>query len=109
MTRATIRIPTPLRGYTDGADELVVEGATVGEVLGRLGAEHEGLLARILDEQGRLRSFVNVFVGRDNVKGREGLGTPLAEGDVVSIVPAVAGGARPAARLGAAPHGGRVT
>lgn len=97
MTRATVRIPTPLRGYTGGAGELVVEGATVGEVLSRLGEQHDGLLARILDEQGRLRSFVNVFVGRDNVKGRGGLGTPLSDGDVVSIIPAVAGGraARP--------------
>jgi len=104
MTQATIRIPTPLRTYTDGADQVVVEGATVGEILCRLGETHEGLLDRILDGEGRVRSFVNVYVGSDDVRSRGGLDTPLSEGDVVSIVPAVAGGAPP--RRPATPPGG---
>lgn len=91
-THATVRIPTPLRNLTGGAGEISAAGSTVGEVLQDLGSEHEGLLDRLLDESGDLRPFVNVFVGRRNVKALDGLHTPVQAGDVVSILPAVAGG-----------------
>jgi molybdopterin converting factor small subunit len=92
MSEVTIRIPTPLRTYTGGSDEVRVQAGTVGEALAALGAAHDGVLARVLSPEGELRQFVNVFVGSRNVRSLQGLATPLAPGDVISIVPAVAGG-----------------
>lgn len=94
MPTVKIRIPTPLRSFTAGADEVEVEGTSVGEALGALRASHEGLVENVLGPDGELRSFVNVFRGSDNVRSLQGLETRLSEGDVLSIVPAVAGGAR---------------
>ena len=88
----TIRIPTTLRPLTAGAGEVEVEGATVGEVLASLEACHPGFGARILDESGALRRFVNVFVSDEDVRFLDGLGTPVPAGGTVAIVPAVAGG-----------------
>ncbi|MFQ5994447.1 MAG: molybdopterin-synthase adenylyltransferase MoeB [Acidiferrobacterales bacterium] len=93
MSTVTVRIPTPLRSFTDGADEVRVDGANVGDVLNALGATHGGLLERVMNPQGELRNFVNVYLGADNVRSLKGLATPVADNDVVSIVPAVAGGA----------------
>lgn len=90
---ATVRIPTPLRSFTGGAAEAEVEGATVGAVLAALVARHPGLAGRVLDERGELRRFVNVFLGQKNVRTLGGLDAPVATGDVLSILPAVAGGA----------------
>lgn len=87
-----VRIPTPLRGLAEGSAEVTLEGATVGEVLERLEAAHPGFADRLFDEDRRLRRFVNVFVGEEDVRFLEGLDTPVEEGQVVSIVPAVAGG-----------------
>ena len=92
MTTALIRIPTPLRTYTRGADEVRVECSTVREALESLGRKHEGILARVLDAGGELRPFVKLFVGPDEVQALDGLSTKLADGAVLSIVPAVAGG-----------------
>jgi len=92
MTTTTIRIPTPLRGYTKGADEVRVSASTVAEALQALGKEHADVLERVLDKDGKLRPFVNVFVGASDVRGLQGLATKLADGAVLSIVPAVAGG-----------------
>jgi molybdopterin converting factor small subunit len=92
MTTVVIRIPTPLRNYTRGADEVRVECSTVGDALAGLGREHAGILERVLDEAGKLRPFVNVFVGPNDVRTLAGLDTMLADGAVLSIVPAVAGG-----------------
>jgi MoaD family protein len=89
---ATVRIPTPLRSFTGGADEVEVQGATVGEVLHDLAERYEGLGPRLLDEEGELRRFVNVFVGREDVRRLSGLETELTGGEVLSILPAVAGG-----------------
>jgi molybdopterin synthase sulfur carrier subunit len=94
MRTATIRIPTPLRALTGGAGEVAVSAATVGEALGELERLHPGILARVLDERGRIRGFVNVYVGETNVKSLDGLETALNGASVISIVPAVAGGAR---------------
>ncbi len=92
MSSATIRIPTPLRSFTGGADEVAAEGSTVGELLYAAGAAHEGLLGRVLDADGAVRSFVNVYLGSKNVAKLDGLATEVRDGDVLSIVPAVAGG-----------------
>ena len=88
----TIRIPTPLRTATGGAATVDVEGATVGEALAALEQAHPGVAERLLDEQGRLRRFVNVFVDDEDVRFAQGLETPVAAGSTVSIIPAVAGG-----------------
>jgi len=89
----SVRIPTPLRTFTNGQDRVQVTGVTVNEALQSLGSAHEGIIERILSEQGDVRHFVNIFVGQSNIRSLEGLGTPLNEGDVLSIIPAVAGGA----------------
>ena len=94
MSSVTVRIPTPLRPFTGGADQVYVQARTVGEALTALGSAHSGVLERVMDPGGKLRNFVNVYRGRDNVRSLNGLATPLAENDVISIVPAVAGGAR---------------
>ena len=92
MANITVRIPTPLRSFTNGADQVTAQGNTVGEVLRDLSYVHAGLRERILDPNGRLRNFVNLFVGSRNIRTLDGLNTVVSEGDVLSIVPAVAGG-----------------
>lgn len=93
MNTVTVRIPTPLRPYADGAAELMLEGATVQDMLQEMAAQYDGLVQRLLTPEGVLRPYVNIFVGSDNISAREGLATELRQGDVVSIIPAVAGGA----------------
>lgn len=97
MTETTIRIPAPLRPLTDGVADVVVEGSDVASALGALGERYAGLLERILDEEGAVRPFVNVFVGSTNLRELDGLRTELREGDVLSILPAIAGGGSRAA------------
>ncbi|MFI8457575.1 MoaD/ThiS family protein [Kitasatospora sp. NPDC085464] len=89
---ANVRIPTILRTYTGGAAEVTAEGATLGEVIADLEKNHAGISARILDDTGKLRRFVNVYVNDDDVRFAEGLATEIADGAGVSIIPAVAGG-----------------
>ncbi len=93
MRQVKVRIPMPLRSFTAGVDEVVVEAENVREALQALGRAHEGLLPRVLTPEGQVRSFVNIFVGGDNVHSLQGLETRLPEGSVLSIIPAVAGGA----------------
>ncbi|MGV3760211.1 MAG: ubiquitin-like small modifier protein 1 [Actinomycetota bacterium] len=88
----TVRIPTTLRTLTGGQSEVSVEGATVGEVLKSLDAAHPGFADRILDDEGGLRRFVNVFVADDDVRFLQQLDTPVPDGETVAIIPAVAGG-----------------
>ena len=88
----TVRVPTTLRTLTAGASEVPVEGATVSEVLGSLEAKHPGFTERLLDGDGGLRRFVNLFVADDDVRFLQGLDTPVPDGETVSIIPAVAGG-----------------
>jgi molybdopterin synthase sulfur carrier subunit len=88
----TIRIPTQLRPLAGGVGEVAVEGSTVGEALKALDVAHPGFGERILDDTGKLRRFVNVFVADEDVRFLDGLETAVAEGQTVSIVPAVAGG-----------------
>lgn len=88
----TIRIPTTLRPLAGGNSEVSVEGGTVGEVLGALDAAHPGFNDRLLDDDGNLRKFVNIFVADDDVRFLDGLDTPVPDGETVAIIPAVAGG-----------------
>jgi len=88
----TVRIPTILRTYTGGASEVTAEGDTLGDVLDDLERNHSGIKARVLDETGSLRRFVNVYVGNDDVRFLDGLKTATPEGSSVSVIPAVAGG-----------------
>ncbi|MCX4747354.1 MoaD/ThiS family protein [Kitasatospora sp. NBC_01287] len=89
---ANVRIPTILRTYTDGRAEVSAEGATLQEVIADLEKNHPGIGQRILDESGKLRRFVNVYVNDDDVRFAEGLATGVEDGAGVSIIPAVAGG-----------------
>ncbi|MBM3669223.1 MAG: MoaD/ThiS family protein [Actinobacteria bacterium] len=89
---ATVRIPTILRTYTDGAAEVTVDGATLGDVISDLDSRYGGIAPRVLDDQGQLRRFVNVYVDDDDVRFLEGLATPVRDGASISIIPAVAGG-----------------
>ncbi|MEA2704490.1 MAG: sulfur-carrier protein [Actinomycetota bacterium] len=89
---ATVRIPTQLRTLSGGAAEVSVDGGTVGEVLAGLEQSHPGFQARLFDEDGKLRRFVNVFVADEDVRFLKGLDTAVTGGQTVSIIPAVAGG-----------------
>ncbi len=88
----TVRIPTPLRQLTGGASEVTVPGGDVQTVIKAVDSEHPGIAARVLDETGALRRFVNVYVGDDDVRFLSGLATLVTDGTTVSIIPAVAGG-----------------
>jgi molybdopterin synthase sulfur carrier subunit len=90
----SVRIPTILRTYTDGASEVTVEPAedTLAGVLDALEAAAPGIRARVLDADGKLRRFVNVYADDEDVRFVDGLATPTPAGTKVSIIPAVAGG-----------------
>ena len=90
--KARVRIPTILRSYSGGAAEVDVQAGSLREVLACLDASCPGIGARVLDESGQLRRFVNVYVDDDDVRFLEGLDTSVREGAKVSIIPAVAGG-----------------
>jgi sulfur-carrier protein len=88
-----VRIPTILRSYTGGAAEVTAPEGTLREVIAGLDATYPGISGRIIDDAGKLRRFVNVYVGDEDVRFAQGLDTPVAEGSRVSVIPAVAGGA----------------
>jgi len=88
----SVRIPTILRPYTGGQSEVATEGGTLSEVLESLEGEHPGIKARVLDDQGQIRRFVNVYVDDDDVRFADGLATATPDGTSISIIPAVAGG-----------------
>ena len=88
----TVRIPTILRTYTEGASEVPADGGTLAEVLDHLESNHTGIKARVLDDKGEIRRFVNVYVGNDDVRFLEGLASVTPDGTQISIIPAVAGG-----------------
>ena len=89
---ATIRIPTPLRKLTDGKEEVAAAGATVGEVLVNLDRAYPGIKARICDDSGAVRRFVNIFANDEDIRFLQNLDTPIKDADEISIVPAIAGG-----------------
>ena len=87
-----VRIPTPLRRMTGGKDKVEVESSTLGEMVESLESEYPGFKERLVDENGELRYFVNIYVNGEDVRFLQGLETVTNTGDEISIVPAVAGG-----------------
>ena len=88
----TVRIPTTLRPLSGGVSTVQVEGSTLAEVLASLNAAHPGFSERLLDSEGNLHKFVNIFVADDDVRYMQGLATAVSSGQTISIIPAVAGG-----------------
>ena len=88
-----VRIPTPLRKFTGGQEAVAAEGGSIGEIIEDLEAKHPGLKDRICEENGNVRRFVNVYVNGDDIRFLDNLGSAVKDGDEVSIVPAIAGGA----------------
>ena len=88
-----VRIPTILRSYTGGASEVTATEGTLRDVIAGLDADYPGLGGRIIDDGGKLRRFVNVYVGDEDVRFAQGLDTHVPAGERVSVIPAVAGGA----------------
>jgi molybdopterin synthase sulfur carrier subunit len=87
-----VRIPTPLRPLTKGQGEVEVAAASIVDLIDTLNAAHPGIKARLCDETGELRRFVNIYVNEEDIRFLKGKDTSLKAGDEVSIVPAIAGG-----------------
>jgi sulfur-carrier protein len=87
----TVRIPTPLRTLTGGAESVAISAASVGAAIEALEAKCPGIKERLVDEKG-VRRFVNLYLGDEDIRFLDGLETPLKDGDELSIVPAIAGG-----------------
>ena len=87
-----VRVPTPLRKFTNGADEVNAQGPNVRALVDDLEKSFPGIKERICDETGKVRRFVNVYVNGDDIRFLQNLETSLKEGDNISIVPAIAGG-----------------
>jgi molybdopterin converting factor small subunit len=91
--KVRVQLPSSLRTLAGGKAELGCEGRTVGEVLEALARLEPALGARLVDEQGRARRYVSLFLGDEDVRQLGGLGAPVRDGDVLTVVPAIAGGA----------------
>ncbi|MCO5233495.1 MAG: MoaD/ThiS family protein [Chitinophagales bacterium] len=89
---ATLIIPTPLRKYTEDQATFNTEATTVGQAIKDLTQKYSNISPQILDANGKIRSFVKIFVGEDDIRGIDGDNTPLQPDTIVSIVPAIAGG-----------------
>ncbi len=87
-----VRIPTPLRKYTGGAETVQAEGTTVAALVADLDKRHPGIRERICDDTGAVRRFVNIFVNGEDIRFLSNLDTAVKAGDEVSVVPAIAGG-----------------
>jgi len=87
-----VRIPTILRTYTQDQSQVTADGATLTDVLDSLESSYPGIKARVVDDEGKLRRFVNIYVAEEDVRFSQGLDTPTPDGAQVSIIPAVAGG-----------------
>lgn len=88
-----VRIPTPLRRMTNGADKVEIPESTLSEMIDKLDGNYPGFKERLVDENGELRYFVNIYLNGEDVRFLQGLKTSAKSGDEISIVPAVAGGA----------------
>ncbi len=88
-----LRIPTPLRTYTNGQSEVKVNGTNIAEALADLTAQYPAIKPHLFNENGSLRPFVNLFVGERNIRDLQGMNTPVTEGDRVMLIPSIAGGA----------------
>ena len=89
---SVLRIPTPLRAYTGGKSEVSVDGANVGEALADLTKQFPTIKPHLFNEGGELRPFVNLFIGENNIKDLQGVGTPIKDGDKLVLIPSIAGG-----------------
>ena len=89
---ATVRIPTPLRSFTQNQQEVTAPGKTVGEVLRNLNTAFPGIGQRLMDERGGVRRYVNIFHNDEDIRFLKELETPVADTDKISIIPAIAGG-----------------
>lgn len=89
---ATVLVPTPLRRLTGGQSKIDVAGNDVGALLNAIDSQYPGIRAKLLDDGGEVKRFINVFVNDDEIRTLQGLETPVTEKDKVSIVPAMAGG-----------------
>ena len=87
-----VRIPTPLRRMTNGADKVEIEVDDLSAMIDKLESDYPGFKERLLDEEGELRYFVNIYVNGEDIRFDQGLKTSIKSGDEISIVPAVAGG-----------------
>ncbi len=92
MAKVTVKIPTPLRKFTAGQDLVSAEGPTVLAVVDELEARHAGLKAKLVDENNKVRRFINIYCNEDDVRFLQGVSTELKDNDVLSIIPAIAGG-----------------
>lgn len=88
---ATVRIPSPLRKYTDGQAKITIPGATVAEVMTNLITAYPGIESRIMDD-GQIKRFINIFVNEDEIRTLNGAESTVSDSDEISIVPAMAGG-----------------
>lgn len=88
----TISIPTALRQYTGGNPTVVLASGSVGQILGSLAEQYPQLAKQIYNDQGQLRNFVNVYVGDEDIRYLQGADTNVADGEMISIIPAIAGG-----------------
>ena len=88
-----VRVPTPLMKLTDNQSEVTAEGATISEILNNLESQFAGIKERICDENGAPRRFINIYLNEEDIRFLEGESTAVKEGDEISIIPAIAGGA----------------
>ncbi|MEK7699523.1 MAG: MoaD/ThiS family protein [Planctomycetota bacterium] len=88
-----VRIPTPLRTVTKGADEVTAEGKNIKEIIENLEANYKGIKERICDNDGQIRRFINFYLNDEDIRFMGNQDTPVKDGDQISIVPAIAGGA----------------
>ena len=87
-----LRIPTPLRSYTNGQSEVNISGSNISDALADLTTQYPTIRPHLFNEGGELRPFVNLFLGEENVRDLQGLSTPLREGDRLLLIPSIAGG-----------------
>lgn len=87
-----VRIPTPLRKFTNDQSDVEIEGASVGQVIDNLEASHGGIKEKLVDDDGSIRRFVNIYVNDEDIRFLDGADTEVKDGDSVTIVPAIAGG-----------------
>src|SRR6266853_1838291 len=88
----TVRIPTPLRKLTNNEEVVEVKASTIGDAITELQSRYPGIKERLVDDQGEVRRFVNVYVNEEDIRFLQNQQTPLKEGDEISIIPAIAGG-----------------
>jgi len=89
---AKVRVPTPLRRFTAGSEEVAAAGDSIRSVIEDLERNHPGMRERLLDEKGELRRFVNIYLNGDDIRFLDQLNSKVKDGDDISIVPAIAGG-----------------